>query len=159
MTLTFDIHASTNTTNSFWKIHCFTFFPYKSIRDQIWPCRKIGQGQPSVIIWTNLVVPEHSMLHTKFQGHQPFDSREEDFLSFFFFFLPCMGIAAILVLWTGPFEQTFVPPSHRIFIWNMTLIGPVVSEEKMLKEYGRRTTTTEAYLSYKLISEPSAQVS
>ena len=30
--------------NSFWKIHCFTFFPYKSIRDQIWPCRKIGQG-------------------------------------------------------------------------------------------------------------------
>ena len=41
---------------SFWKVHCFTFFPYKSIRDQIWPCRKIGQGQPRVIIWANLVV-------------------------------------------------------------------------------------------------------
>ena len=26
------------------------FSPYKNIRDQIWPCRKIGQGQPRVII-------------------------------------------------------------------------------------------------------------
>ena len=26
-----------------------SFSPYKSIRDQIWPCRKIGQGQPKVI--------------------------------------------------------------------------------------------------------------
>ena len=55
MTLTFDIHigswtASTNFDtidyNSFWNIHCFTFFPYKSMRDQIWPCRKIGQINP-----------------------------------------------------------------------------------------------------------------
>ena len=52
--------------NSFWKIQCFTFFPYKSIRDQIWPCHKIGQGQPSVIIWANLVVLENLMMHTKF---------------------------------------------------------------------------------------------
>ena len=29
------------------------FPPYKSLRDQIWPCCKIGQGQPRVIIWTN----------------------------------------------------------------------------------------------------------
>ena len=48
--------------NSFWKIHCFTFFPYKSIRDQIWPCRKIGQGQPRVIIWANLVVLKHPII-------------------------------------------------------------------------------------------------
>ena len=62
-----------------------------------------------------------------------------------------MDMAAILVMWPGPFEQTFVPPSHRSSIWNLTLIGPVVSEEKMFKECGRRTmTTTEAYLSYKL---------
>ena len=27
--------------NDFWKIHCFTVFPYKSIRDQIWRCREI----------------------------------------------------------------------------------------------------------------------
>ena len=44
-----------------------------------------------------------------------------------------MDIAAILVMWPGPFEQTFVPPSHGGSIWNMTLIGPVVSEEKMFK--------------------------
>ena len=69
-----------------------------------------------------------------------------------------MAMAAILVMWPGQFEQTFVPPSHRSSIWNLTLIGPVVSEEKMFKECGRRRTTmdedvlrtTEAYLSYKL---------
>ena len=32
------------------------------------------------------------MLHTKFQGHRPFGSREEDFLRFF----PYMRMAAIL---------------------------------------------------------------
>ena len=73
-----------------------------------------------------------------------------------------MGMAAILVTWPGPFEQTFVPPSHGGSTWNLTLIGQAVSEEKMFKEYGRRTTdrrTTEAYLSYKLTSEPLAHVS
>ena len=85
--------------NSFWKIHCFTFFPYKSIRDQILPCRNIGQGQPRIIMWINLVVLEHPMLHTKFQSHRPFVSGEEDFLMF----LPYMGMAAILGKWPGPF--------------------------------------------------------
>ena len=40
--------------NSFWKIHCFYFFLWKSHSYQIWPCRKIGQGHSSVIIWTKL---------------------------------------------------------------------------------------------------------
>ena len=73
-----------------------------------------------------------------------------------------MGMAAILVMSPGPFEQTFVPPSHEDSVWNWASIGPVVSVEKMLKECGRRTDrrrTTEAYLSYKLTNEPSAQVS
>ena len=62
-----------------------------------------------------------------------------------------MGMAAVLVMWPGTFEQTFVPPSHSSPIWNLTLIGPVVSEEKMFKECGRRRRrTNEAYLSYKL---------
>ena len=65
----------------------------KSIRDKIWPCHKIGQGQPSVIIWTNLVVLKYPMLHINFQGHHPFGSREEEFLRF----LPYMGMAATLV--------------------------------------------------------------
>ena len=69
--------------NSFWKIYCFTFFPYKSIRDQIWPCRKIGQDQPRVIIWANLVVLKHPMMHTKIQGHWPFGSGEEDFFTIY----------------------------------------------------------------------------
>ena len=61
-----------------------------------------------------------------------------------------MGIVAILVMWPGPFEQTFVSPSHRSSIWNLTLISPLVLEEKMFKECGRRRRTTEAYLSNKL---------
>ena len=130
--------------NSFWKIHCFIFFPYKSIRGQIWPCRKIVQGQLSVIIWTNSVVLEHPILHTNFQDHQPFGSGEEDFLRF----LPYMCMAPIMVMWPGLFEQSFVPPSHGGSIWNLTLIGQAVSEE-MFKECGRRWTT-EAYLYYKL---------
>ena len=71
-----------------------------------------------------------------------------------------MGMAASLVMWPGLFEQTFVPPSHGGSIWNLTLIGQAVSEWKMFKCVDDRwqTTddrrTTEAYLSYKLISEP-----
>ena len=74
-----------------------------------------------------------------------------------------MGMATILVMWPGPFEQTFVPSSHGDSKWNLASIGPVVSEEEMFKECGRRTDDrrrmTEAYLSYKLTNEPSAQVS
>ena len=72
-----------NNTFCFWKIPCFNLFPYKSIEDQIWPCLKTGQGQPKDIIWTHLVVLEYSMLRTKFQGHQPFGSLEEDFKGFY----------------------------------------------------------------------------
>ena len=73
-----------------------------------------------------------------------------------------MSVAAIFVMWPGSFEQTFVPPSHGDSIWNLASTGPVVSEKKMFKECGRQTDdrrTTEAYLSYKLTNEPSAQVS
>ena len=48
------------------------------------------------------------MLHTKFQGDRPFGYGEEDFLRF----LPYTGMTAILVMWPGLFDQTFVPPSH-----------------------------------------------
>ena len=89
------------------------------------------------------------MLNTKFHGHRPFGSGD-DVLRI----LPFYGMAAILVMWPGPFEQTFVPPSHGGSIWNLTLIGPAVSEE-MFKD---NQWTTEAYLSYKLTSESTAQV-
>ena len=79
------------------------------------------------------------MLHTNFQGHRPFGSGEEDVLRF----LSYMGVAAFLVMWPGPFEQNFVPPSHGGSIWNLTLIGQAVSEEKMFKKCGRRRTTDD----------------
>ena len=63
-----------------------------------------------------------------------------------------MGMTGILAMWpAGSFEQTFVPVESSM--WNLTLIGPVVSEEKMFEECGRQRTT-EAYLSYKLTNEP-----
>ena len=73
-----------------------------------------------------------------------------------------MGMVATFVMWPGPFEQTFFPTSHRSAILYFTLIGLVVSEEKMFIECGRRWTdgrTAEAYLSYKLTNEPLAQLS
>ena len=59
-----------------------------------------------------------------------------------------MGMAAILVMWPGSFDKLSFPhPTDAPYeIW---LIDPVVSEEKMFKECGRRRTT-EAYISYKL---------
>ena len=54
----------------------------------------MGQDQPRAIIWISLVVLEHKVLHTKFQGHRPFGSGEE----YVFMFLPYMGMAAILVM-------------------------------------------------------------
>ena len=59
-----------------------------------------------------------------------------------------MGMAAILVMWPGPFEHTFVPLSHGDSIWNLASISPVVSEEKMFKECERqmdRQQTTDGW--------------
>ena len=50
-----------------------------------------------------------------------------------------MGMAAILVMWPGTFEQTFVPPSKGVSIWNLSSIAPVVSEEKMFENVDGRT--------------------
>ena len=80
------------------KINNFHFFPYKSLCDQIWPWRKMGQSQPRVIIWTTLVVLPYTMLHTKFQGHWSTGSGEEDFLRFFTIY----GHCAMLVMWPRP---------------------------------------------------------
>ena len=66
------------------------------------------------------------MLHTKFQGHQPLGFREEDF----WMFLLYMGMVASLVMWPGPFEQSFIPLSHGGSTWNVASIGIAVSQEK-----------------------------
>ena len=44
------------------------------------------------------------MLHAKFQSHRPSVSGFQRFLLF-------IAMAAILVMWPGPFIQTLVPPS------------------------------------------------
>ena len=87
------------------------------------------------------------MLHTMFQGHWSIGSREEHFLSFLLY----MGMAAVLVMRPGPFEQLFVPPTPGGYIY--ITIGPVVSEEKSFEiVHGRRRTTEPAYT----ISSPGA---
>lgn len=53
----------------------FTVF---NTKDQIWYLRKIGQGQPKIIILTILVVLVYPVLRTKFQRHLFIGSREED---------------------------------------------------------------------------------
>ena len=107
------------------KINNFHFFPYKSLCDQIWPWRKMGQGQPRDIIWTILVVFTYTMLHTKFQGHWSVGSGEEDFLRF----LPYMGMAAILVMWPNSFVFIFIPILFQAFIWTLVPNCPTVFEK------------------------------
>ena len=46
---------------------------------QIRPCHKKVKGQPMIIIWTNLVDLESSMLYTKIQPQSFLGSGEEDF--------------------------------------------------------------------------------
>ena len=99
----------------------------------------MSQGQPSVIIWTNLVVLPYTMLHTKFQGHWSIGSGE-DLLRF----LPYMGMAAMLVMWPRPFEQFFLPGGC---IWNLVAICPVVSEKKSFEIVDGRTTQPDYTIS------------
>ena len=54
----------------------------------------MGQGQPSVIIITILVVLSYTMQYIKFEGHWFIGSDGGDFLRF----LPYMGMAAMLVM-------------------------------------------------------------
>ena len=71
--------VSNHRRQQFPKNPLFYLLPYKSIRDQIWPCHKIGQGQPRVIIYITFVELESPMLHAKFQDHRTSGSGEEDF--------------------------------------------------------------------------------
>ena len=49
--------------NSFWKIHCFIFFLYKSIQDQIWSCHKIGQVNHHLNKLGNSRVPDAAYMY------------------------------------------------------------------------------------------------
>ena len=68
-------------------------------------------------------------------------------------FLPYMGVAAILVMWPAPREQTFVTSSRWGSIWNLVLTGPAVLEKKIFENGGRRTDDWP-WPYYKLTNEP-----
>ena len=56
------------------------FSPFmEGIGDPSWPCCKIGQDQPRVIIYISFLELESLMLHAKFQDHRTSGSGEEDF--------------------------------------------------------------------------------
>ena len=62
-----------------------------------------------------------------------------------------MGMAAMLVMW--PHHLNNFPPTSGGSIWNLVIIGQVVSEEKLFEIVDRRQMTTEpAYT----ISSPGA---
>ena len=117
-------------------------FLYKSIRDQILHCRKIGQGQPRVIIWTNYDGPKAPMVHTKPQGYWPFGSGEEDFWRVF-------------IYWCGGHLGRDPDPLDKLsflYPWNLALIGQVVLEKKIFENGGRMDG--KPWLEYNLTKEP-----
>ena len=61
---------------SFWKIHSFHFFLWKSPNYKIWHCCKRGQDQPEVII---LIINYDGLESPKLQRNRPTGSGEEDF--------------------------------------------------------------------------------
>ena len=79
----------------------FQHFPHINVKGmQIWPCHKKVKGQPTIIIWTNLVDLESLMLYTKFQPHSFLGSGEK--LCAFAFTI-YMGMDAIMFNGREPF--------------------------------------------------------
>ena len=73
------------------------------------------------------------MLHAKFQDPQISSSGEEVFKKF----LPCTGVAAILVMLPGPCIQTFVPLSNGLMKFGFDM--PSGFGEDLNKRVDRRT--------------------
>ena len=89
---------------------------------------KFGQavkGHSSIIIWTNLVGLEVSMLYTKVNLKAFLGFGEEDFKCF----LPYMGMVAILFNGAEPFEQIANTPLTECPVWNQVKIYHAVSEK------------------------------
>ena len=95
--------------------------------------RKIGQGQPRTIIWTNLVVLEHLMLHTKFQGRLVPEKKIFKIFYHIWTWRPSWS-------WDQDRLNKLSFPCPKEAPYEIWLIGPVVSEDKMFKECGRQTT-------------------
>ena len=86
---------------------------------QIWHIHEKVKGPLTVIIWTNLVDLESSMLYTKIQPKSYLGSGEEDFLRV----LPYMGMAAILFNGAEPLEQISNILLTEGSMWNLVKIA------------------------------------
>ena len=115
--------------NSFWEIHCLSVFPYKSLTYQSWPCHKLGQGHCKVIICINYDGPACPMLHTKFQGHRPFGSGEEDFWRVFTIYGRGGHLGHVTQIPGTNFRSPDLGRLHMKYGFNR----PVVSEKKMFE--------------------------
>ena len=104
----------------------FNFFPYKSIGDHIWPCRKIGWGQSRGIILTNLELAaayQVSWLSLSI-------SVPEKILKGFY------HIWAWGPSWSCDINHLYThfhSPSHGGSTWNLASISLAVSKEKKLR--------------------------
>ena len=81
------------------------FFPYKCIRNQIWPCHKVGQARFNIC--ANMVETIWQMLHTKSQGHWPYVLRIRY----------SKGFYHIWVWWPWPFILIY---SHCLIRFNIS---------------------------------------
>ena len=103
--------------SSFWKIHSFYFFLWKTPNYKIWPCRKIGQGQPRVIIWTNYDGPESTIYQVSWKSVHRFWRRR--FLNGFYHIWvwrpswSCDPHAANKILFPLPKGAP-----HKIWLWS-----------------------------------------
>ena len=105
-----------------------TIFPYKSIKEQSWPCCEVGQGQPRIIIWTTYQSPSPWCYIPCLKVISLLVSEKR---ICFNGLLPYMGMAAILVTWPGPFEQTFIltTVTHKSATWNVASMGEGTLQE------------------------------
>ena len=146
--------------NSFWKIHCFHFFLYKSLSYQIWPCRIIGQGHSRVIIWTNYDGLESTMLHTKFRENRA-PVLEKIFGDFTIYGRGGHLGHVTLVPWTN-FRSPYPRRLHIKFgfDWQSGFAeeDPWALWTTMMTTTDGRRTDAGPWVSFKLTYEPSAQV-
>ena len=129
----------------------FNFF-YRKACYQIWPCRKLGQGQPRIIIWTNCDGPESKMLHTKFPGNRSTGSGEEDFWRVFTIYGHGGHLSHVTIY------INFLSPFPRRLHIKFGFDRPSGLGEDVWK-CERTTPDAGQLVYYKLTYEPSAQVS
>lgn len=79
----------------------FYVFPIDNLRDNI--CFQICQGEPTVSLWTNLVVLSDLILDAEFHGNWTTSNGKK----YFFQFKPYMAQGSYWVLWPESFQWNF----------------------------------------------------